>query len=149
MALMYHPKAGAILVCDYCTGFVPPEMVKARPVVVVSPRLRHRNDLCTVVPLSTTAPDPVEDYHCSIMLPRPLPKPFDTLPMWAKCDMLSTVSFKRLNLISIGRRQYITPAVGDNNLEQIKRCILYALGMGLEIGNIERRLMNLFSLDPT
>lgn len=42
MALTFHPKPGAILVCDYDTGFVPPEMVKKRLCIVITPRLRRR-----------------------------------------------------------------------------------------------------------
>ena len=54
MPLRFHPRVGSILICDYSTGFVAPEMVKRRRVVVIS-RLRQRADLYTVVPLSTTA----------------------------------------------------------------------------------------------
>ena len=39
--------------CDFRTGFKPPEMVKMRPVVVVSGK---RTGVGTVVPLSATAP---------------------------------------------------------------------------------------------
>jgi len=53
MSLLYHPKQGAIVICDF-KGFVPPEMVKRRPAVIVSPRMRKREGLCTIVPLSTT-----------------------------------------------------------------------------------------------
>ncbi|WP_198669160.1 type II toxin-antitoxin system PemK/MazF family toxin [Elioraea thermophila] len=56
MPILYPVAAGTILLCDDDTGFRPPEMVKRRPVVVVSPRLPHRDGLATVVPLSTTAP---------------------------------------------------------------------------------------------
>lgn len=96
MALPYFPKRGEVLVCDFDTGFQPPEMVKKRPVVVVSRKDTHNRRLCTVVPFSTTAPEPVHKWH------HPLPhvqvpglKAIDT--MWAKCDMVVTVSFERLN----------------------------------------------------
>lgn len=143
MALKFHPATGTIVVCDYKTGFVPPEMVKSRPVIVVSPKLGYRNNLCTVVPLSTKNPSPVEDYHCRITLSRPMPRPFNVNPMWAKCDMLATVSFDRLDLISIGRRKYITPTVSNADLEEVRRCILYALGMGHELIAIEKALAGL------
>lgn len=44
-----------VLICDFTTGFQAPEMVKKRPVVVVSPR-RRIGQVCTVVPLSSVAP---------------------------------------------------------------------------------------------
>jgi len=52
MSIPYHPEQGTILICDF-KGFIDPEMVKRRPVVVVSPRLRQRGKLCAVVPLGT------------------------------------------------------------------------------------------------
>ena len=40
--------------CDFDTGFKAPEMVKKRPVVVISPRRRRSSaQFYTVVPLST------------------------------------------------------------------------------------------------
>ena len=53
MAINFHPRLGQVLYCDFKTGFRPPEMVKARPVVVLS---RNHHELCTVVPLSGTEP---------------------------------------------------------------------------------------------
>jgi len=43
LALQFSPAPGAIVICDYSTGFRPPEMVKVRPVVVISPRRRTSN----------------------------------------------------------------------------------------------------------
>ena len=64
MAIREHPPTGSILMCDFNAGFREPEMVKRRPVVVISPKIRARPGLCTVVALSTTVPAPVMDYHC-------------------------------------------------------------------------------------
>ena len=59
--LTFHPKPGTLLICDFDRGFKAPEMVKKRPVVVISPRRRKSTpQLCTVVPLSSSAPNPVE-----------------------------------------------------------------------------------------
>ena len=44
--------------CDVSAGgFKPPEMVKVRPVVVMA---KPKGQTVNVVPLSTTAPDPME-----------------------------------------------------------------------------------------
>lgn len=128
MALKFHPKPGTILVCDYA-GFRVPEMVKRRPCVVVSPRLRRRHDLCTVVPLNATPPKPPRPYHHLITLDRPLPHAFDAAAMWAKCDMLATVSFARLDLIKVGRRRYIQPTLPAGDMDRIRVRIKYALGI--------------------
>jgi len=133
MALTYHPKAGEIVLCDYGTGFISPEMVKIRPVVIVSPRLRHRNNLVAVVPLSTTPPNPALPHHCSITLAPPLPKPFDNPQVWAKCDMLATVSLARLDRFRVrtsAGRIYVTGSVSAGQLRDIRCAILQGLGMG-------------------
>ena len=78
MALLFSPKPGMILMCDY-RGSIPPEMPKVRPVLVVSPTFKNRPNLSAVVPLSTTVPDPVEDYHYQLTLTSPLPAPMTIL----------------------------------------------------------------------
>ena len=73
MALLFVPSPGTLLMCDFDTGFQPPEMTKRRPVVVVSPRRRRAmTKLCTVVPLSTAVPNQVEPFHHR-MNPRSVP----------------------------------------------------------------------------
>lgn len=54
MPLYYHPKQGDVLLCDFTRGFVAPEMLKIRKVVVISPTATHSRKLCTVVPISST-----------------------------------------------------------------------------------------------
>jgi mRNA interferase MazF len=132
MAITFHPTPGAVLVCNYQTGFIEPEMVKTRLCVVITPRLRRRDGLCTVVPLSTTAPDPVEDYHFEVEFARELPRPWEGDRKWAKCDMLSTVGYGRLSPIGIGRgpdgkRRYIYPHVLPGQLKAIRAGVLCAL----------------------
>jgi mRNA interferase MazF len=134
MPLQIHPQVGAVLVCDFDPGFREPEMVKRRPVIVVSPRLRRRDGLCTVVPLSTTPPNEEFPYHYRISFTPLLPKPYDAAMHWVKADMLYTVGFHRLFPLrrgrdEIGRRQYDNRVIGGQELTAIRRCILYGLGM--------------------
>ena len=122
-----------VLICDFNTGFKPPEMIKRRPVVVISPRPRRTNQLCTIVPLSTTAPNPVEPFHHR-MGPRSLPGKLARKETWAKCDMLATVSLERLDRVMIGRepggkRIYIAQQVLDEDFEAIRRGVMIALGL--------------------
>lgn len=132
MSLLFHPKPGNVLMCDFNTGFKPPEMVKVRPVVVISPR-RRSVELCTVVPLSTTAPNPVEAFHWE-MAAQSLPGPFATNRTWAKCDMLATVGLGRLDRVRIGKdsngnRIYTTHQVTAADLEGILKAVMVALGI--------------------
>ncbi|MEN9855003.1 MAG: hypothetical protein RLZZ157_129 [Pseudomonadota bacterium] len=136
MPLNYHPRLGEILLCNYESGFVAPEMTKIRPVVVVSPRLRRRDALVAVVPLSTTPPNPVESHHFEIVLGVPLPRPFNSLQMWAKCDMLATVARSRLDRFKVPRkqgstsRQYVSGQLEQVQLIGIRKAILNGLGLG-------------------
>ena len=136
MALKFHPEPGTILICDYGRQALPPEMVKRRPVVVVSPRFKRRSGLCTVVPLSTTEPARIETYHALVRIDPPLPKPFSAPSCWAKCDMLSAVSFARLDLIAgpreaDGRRRYRISSLSSEDLQAVRRAMLAGLGMAL------------------
>ena len=86
MAITFHPKPGQVLFCDF-SGYVFPEIVKTRPVVVVSPSHLARPGLVTVVPLSTTVPDPVRSYHYKL---QGNPVPGSTAAeTWAKCDLFA------------------------------------------------------------
>ena len=65
----------------------------------------------------------------------PLPYPFLYEVAWAKCDMLATVGFERLNLFhtdrdQYGRRKYLHPKLSAVDVERVKKGILFALGMG-------------------
>ena len=134
MGIRYAVGVGTILLCDYDTGFRSPEMVKRRPAVVISPRLPHRDQLCTVVPLSTTPPAIEVPYVCKIDLPSPLPSPFNSTTVWVKADMLATVAFWRLDLFrtkrdASGKRQYLKPVLAAEDLRRVQICVLHALGM--------------------
>lgn len=136
MALKFHPKLGTVLICDFSRGFKSPEMVKKRPVIVISPKLKRRTNLLTVVPLSTMPPSPVQEYHCELAFVPPLPGPFDSASMWVKADMLYTVSFDRLHLIATGRdqhgrRKYLTRKISDADMEAVRKCVLNGIGLSI------------------
>lgn len=133
MPLKFHLAPGMVLMCDFTVGFKPPEITKLRPVVVISPRSRRSKPLCTVVPLSTVAPKPIEPFH-HCMDPRSLPRRLARKENWAKCDMLYTVSLRRLDRIVIGKERsgkpiYATVSVTADDLEAIRRGVRIALGM--------------------
>lgn len=135
MAINYHPEPGTILICDY-HGFIEPEMIKRRAVVVLSPRLRGRHNLCTVVPLSTTEPDTMMKYHHKLCFDTPLPAPYDSEFKWVKGDMFSTVAFSRLFLPiagkdEAGKRIYDVRVLDKADFKKVQQCVLYAIGLGL------------------
>ena len=131
MPIQFHPKQGAILVCNFDPGFKQPEMVKRRPVVVISPQISARADLCTVVPISTEPPRKVMPYHYEIDVE--LPPPWEKGPNWVKGDMVYAVAFRRLELIRFGRaednrRTYILIQLQNRDLKEVRKCVLHALG---------------------
>ncbi|ORJ55874.1 type II toxin-antitoxin system PemK/MazF family toxin [Geothermobacter hydrogeniphilus] len=133
MALKFHPKPGTVLICDFTAGFKMPEMIKRRPVVVVSPRPRRKTQLCIVVPLSTTCPEPVEAYHHRLM-PGSLPGNLAGKETWAKCDMPATVSLARLDRVRVkredGQRVYVAEKILPKDFMEIQKGVLFALGLG-------------------
>lgn len=135
MAIREHPEKGAILLCDFEQGFKEPEMVKQRPVIILSPKIQARPFLCTIVALSTLAPVPIMPYHKQINVFPALPYPFKS-KMWVKGDMLYSVGFHRLNFIragkdSTGKREYYYNILSSDQLKVIQSCVLHGLGLSL------------------
>lgn len=140
MAIQYPGSPGLILRCDYSRGgFQKPEMIKPRPAIIISPRLPHRDGLCTVVPISGSHSERELDYVVRLEFNPPLPNPFPYSVAWAKCDMLATVSFQRLDLFrterdQTGKRKYLHPKLSAEDLLRVQMGVLSALGLGhLEI----------------
>jgi uncharacterized protein YifN (PemK superfamily) len=121
MPINFHPKPGMVLICDYSTGFVPPEMVKKRRVIVVSPYQRNKRGICTVIPLSTSTPEHLEDFHYRF----PAGK-YNFLSAsddsWVKADMLATVSFSRLDRVRVGHN-FIAPSLNESDFQSVIDCI--------------------------
>lgn len=140
MGIQYPPPIGSVLRCDFVAavsntirGFSPPEMVKRRPVIVLStpsPRL------CIVVPTSTTQPKSIKPFHCRIEWDPLLPRPFNTSNYsWVKGDHLYTVSFERLDLFRIGqdpsgKRIYDYRILDGDRMAKVQAAVLAGLGWG-------------------
>lgn len=136
MPIKEHPYIGSILMCDFNAGFREPEMIKRRPVVVLSPKIAARPGLCTVVALSDTAPNRVMPYHCQIDIRRPLPESFNSNGVWVKGDMLYAVGFHRLDFIRRGKdlrgkRDYHYEPLSQENIRKIRECVLRGLGLSV------------------
>lgn len=136
MPIEYHPVPGSVVLCDFRKGFREPEMVKRRPAVVLSPNIRARGKLCTVVALSTTKPNFPQSFHCEIELENPLPDPWNAEKHWVKGDMIYAIGFHRIELFRDGRdengkRIYSQKPLSNEHIKQIKRCVLNGLGMQL------------------
>ena len=130
MALLFQPKPRSVIFCNF-TGFIAPEIVKRRPVVILATHKRN-SKLVTVVPLSTTAPDPIEAHHYRFRQ-NPLPDARDR-EVWAKCDMVAVVSIQRLDLLHTGRdangkRQHLHLNIGSDHFDSIRHCVASALGL--------------------
>jgi len=113
--------------CDFA-GMVEPEINKRRPVVVVTRRLPFRDRLAMVVPLSTSEPSFPQPFQVRLSK-NYHPNEAATLPVWAKCDLVCSVSFSRLDRFKIARRKYVSPMIDQHDLEFVRIGILAALGI--------------------
>lgn len=109
-------------------------MVKERLVVVLSPRIASRYGLCTVVALSTTAPNPIMPYHKEMEIPFQLPPRWANISRWIKGDMVNTVGFHRLDLLRLGKdregkRLYQMHPLPDDLMKVVRRCVLHGMGL--------------------
>jgi uncharacterized protein YifN (PemK superfamily) len=125
MALLYQPRPGEVVICDF-HGYVAPEMIKRRPVVVLA-RNRRNRQLVTIVPLSTTAPEPIGPWHHPLA-ESPLPNARG-VACWAKCDMVATVALPRLDRCKAGRGTYVVPKLPEADLAAIRVAVAIALGV--------------------
>jgi uncharacterized protein YifN (PemK superfamily) len=133
MRFDFHPEPGTIVVCDF-GGMKEPEITKRRPAIVISPRFRNRGRLCSIVPLSTSAPTPVMAYHHRLYMDTPLPPPYGADMHWVKADMIYTVSFDRLSFPQngkddAGKRIYDVRVIDPEELKKIQRCVLHGIGL--------------------
>jgi len=136
MPINFHPEPGTILRCDF-SRFKEPEMVEHRPVVIISPRLRQRDALCSIVPLSTTPPTIEITWHYKIQFAQPLSKKFNALECWAKCDMVTTIAHHRLDrfseaLLNTNQRRYYEQALTPEQFKSLMACVHAYLGLAFQ-----------------
>lgn len=109
-------------------------MVKTRPVVILA-KHKHNSKLVTVVPLSTTAPEKAEAHH-HLLSQNPKPGEPKESEVWAKCDMIYTLSTDRLEVFSIRTRQGRQVAqahVSDGDFEAIREGVRAALSLNQKV----------------
>lgn len=133
MTVVRHPQPGTIVRVDLSEGFRQPEMGKRRPCVVLSPPIKGRAMMCTIIPLSTTEPNPVLPHHLLIKLDPLLPVPYNSPTMWLKGDIALTVAFHRLRLLQSGwdhgQRVYDVRILEPAVMDQVKVCVRAGLGL--------------------
>ena len=126
VAINFYPSQGMVLICDF-RGTVMPEICKIRPVVIVSPPSVRRPMLSTIVPLSTTPPRVVRSCHFRLRSP-----PYEAArgEIWAKCDLIMSVSHRRLSHVRLGDRLAVG-WVGADELKAIR--IAAAASFGVDV----------------
>lgn len=89
--------------------------------------------LCTVVPLSTTAPRIVLPHHLHLTLDPPLPAPYANPNMWVKGDFVLTVAFHRLRLLfkewDGSERIYDVRVLSDDIMDKVRACVRAGIGV--------------------
>jgi mRNA interferase MazF len=132
VAISYHPGQGSIVACDF-RNLVPPEMDKKRPVIIMCKQIHERKNLCTVVPLSTTPPERMMPYHVKLFIDPPLPEPYEDQHCWVKTDLVMTVSFQRLQLMTTGKdkdgkRNYDIRVISEDEFKLVQQALSNVLG---------------------
>ncbi|WP_191112334.1 type II toxin-antitoxin system PemK/MazF family toxin [Acinetobacter lwoffii] len=121
--LTYQPKPNTIIMCNF-DGFISPEMVKNRPVIVLT-KNKDNPKLVTIVPISTTEPHEITDLHVEIV------GPLDGEKAWVKCDMVTTVCLERLDRlrIKVGQRyKWETKSLDNDTFQEVKKSVANYLG---------------------
>ncbi|EPG6459742.1 type II toxin-antitoxin system PemK/MazF family toxin, partial [Acinetobacter baumannii] len=116
--LKFQPKANTIVMCDF-KGFIVPEMVKNRPALVIKKNNQNAK-LVTILPISTTKPEPMSEMHI------PIAGPIDGKEAWIKCDMLTTVCIERLDRLKIrkdNKNEWVVKSLEDETFELVKKTI--------------------------
>lgn len=130
MAITFSPKRGAILMCDFDMSFVEPEMRKKRQVAVISiasNNYRHGAlpGTCTIIPFSTVEPKTVDPDDIFF----PLGSYWSlTVPCWARCKLITTVSHARLDLVLRNGRRHPSEFLRSEHMDEIAKGISYSLG---------------------
>jgi uncharacterized protein YifN (PemK superfamily) len=126
MAITFPPDHGQILMCDFTSGFVRPEMQKIRHCIVVSPK-RHTGT-CLIVPLSTQPPKPVESWH--YLIPRHIYACIECgTDVWAKGDMVTHAAFERLSRPLENHRE-VRRVLQPEHLKEILKTLVHAINCG-------------------
>ena len=119
---------------NYEKGFKNPEMDKTRLAIVLSPDIKARVKLVTVVPLSLSEPENIHPFHQQIDIPFALPQRWGNQPRWIKGDMVNAVGFHRVDLLRLGKnrqgqRIYQMEALEEELFIIVKRCVLHGMGL--------------------
>jgi mRNA interferase MazF len=123
MPISFAPDRGQIVMCDFSSGFIRPEMQKVRHCIVISPN--RRTGTCVIVPLSTAAPNPPQAYHYKI--PRHVYPCLECgVDVWAKGDMVTHASFGRLDRPK-ENGMYASRKLNDADLEGVVHAALAAV----------------------
>lgn len=132
MRVKRPPAPGTIVIVDL-TEFSEPEMNKRRPAVILSPPLKGRHHLCTIVPLSQTPPEDPQSHHLLIKFKTELPYPFLGKERWLKGDMVFTAKIDRLSFMfrrgPRGERIRDARALDAETFEKVRACVRAGLGL--------------------
>ena len=111
--------------CDF-SGNIVPEIIKKRPVVVITPHHIQRAGLSMVVPLSSTPSDRCDPYVVELSQNY---GSYDFKRQFAKCDLACSVSWKRLDRFKLGYRRYASFHMTNSDFEAVIAGVAYAFGM--------------------
>jgi len=134
------PKPGDVYMCDF-SGYVPPEIVKLRRVIIVSPPNPGAR-IALVVPVSTTRPRILTALHVELPGGHVYRCFTGASEVWVKSDLIAHVRFDRLDRVRIPvfdttgipvprRYEYLaTVTLSPAHFREVRQAMLHALGLG-------------------
>jgi uncharacterized protein YifN (PemK superfamily) len=122
------PAQRDVWMCDF-DGFVVPEMVKERRVIIISPR-HHGAGVALVVPVSTTGPRAIRPVHIRLPGGATYECFSGASEVWVKADLVAHVRFERLSRVRINYREIRTVRIRPEHFERVQCGVLRALGLG-------------------
>ena len=118
------PSPGMILMCDF-DGYVAPEIIKRRHVIVISPKTQNQWGTCLVVPVSSVRPKQQSAVHVALDPTRY--NCFDeNREQWAKANLLAHVRTQRLDRVKNGGI-WDTPQLHTDDYKKLQSAVHAAL----------------------
>ena len=122
------PEQRDVWMCDF-DGYVRPEMIKHRRVIVVSPRNAGAG-VALVVPVSTTQPRQPRPVHVRLPGDAVYGCFAGTAEVWVKADLVAHVRFDRLSRVRVNYREIRTVRISRGDFRLVQSAVLRALGLG-------------------
>jgi uncharacterized protein YifN (PemK superfamily) len=130
MSILFVPSRKQILICDFEYGRIEPSLGKVRRALVISPRSYNRRHgyepgRCLVVPFTKTCPVDLAPAHVQFPADKYVSL---SVPTWALCDCLRSVSHARLDRVNVAGVNY-SEMISEEDMARVDVGLRHAVGL--------------------